>query len=283
MKIGINLLLWTPSVTEEHFGLFGELKKFGFDGVEIPMFDGDENRYRKLGQALKDNGMGSATCSVIPDEEHNPISSDAKNRQAGIDYMKWVIDCSAAMGSEIIAGPFYQPLAQFSGQPPTEKERETGIKAHRVIADYAQQANILLAVEFLNRFECYFLNTTHDAAEYARKVDRPNFGILYDTFHANIEEKDPVACITKDIDMISHVHVAENDRGTPGTGHVPWAETFKALRKGGYDKWLVIEAFSRALPELAAATRIWRDVSGSYEEVCTQGYKLITDLWAKAG
>jgi len=277
MKTGFNLLLWTPFVTEEHFGLFEKLKTTGYDGVEIPLFMGDEKHYQKVGQVIKDNGLECTTCTVIPDEEHNPISAEAKHRQGGLDYLKWAIDCTAAIDGHILCGPFYQPLGVFSGQGPTEEEKKHGAEVHRQAAEIAQQANIMLAVECLNRFECYFLNTLDAGAEYARQVDHPNFGIMYDAFHANIEEKDPVGCISKNIDMIRHVHISENDRGTPGKGHVPWAGIFQALRQGGYDGWLTIEAFGRDMPELAATTRVWRVLSSSPEEVYTEGFKLISN------
>jgi D-psicose/D-tagatose/L-ribulose 3-epimerase len=156
-------------------------------------------------------------------------------------------------------------------------------EVHRVAAQYAQQANLMLALESLNRFECYFLNTMADAAAYVKRVNHPNFGTMYDTFHANIEEKDPVAVIKPNIWAVKHVHISENDRGTPGKGHVPWPETMKALRGAGYDGWCVIEAFGRALPALAAATRVWRDFFKSPEEVYTDGYKFLKKSWNAAG
>jgi len=122
-----------------------------------------------------------------------------------------------------------------------------------------------------------------DAADYVKRVDHPNCGVLYDTFHANIEEKDPVGCISQHIGVIKHVHISENDRGTPGKGHVDWPGTFKALRSGGYDGWLVIEAFGRALPDLAAATRVWRDFFPNREEVYTDGLKFVKEQWQAAG
>jgi len=85
------------------------------------------------------------------------------------------------------------------------------------------------------------------------------------------------------MDMVKHVHISENDRGTPGKGHVDFPGTFKALRSGGYDGWFVIEAFGRALPDLAAATRVWRDFFPSPDEVYTEGLKLIKEQWQAAG
>ena len=282
MKTGINLLLWTPFVTDEHFGILEQLKAAGYDGAEIPLFGGDPDHYQTVGKALQDNGLGCTTCTVMPDEEHNPISADAQHRQGGVDYLKWVIDCSEAMGAEVVCGPFYQPLGTFTGVPPTAEEKERAAEVHREVADYAQKAGVALAVECLNRFECYFLNTLDDGAAYAKQVNHPSFGVMYDAFHANIEEKDPVGCITKNLDMIRHVHISENDRGTPGKGHVPFDRIMKALRAGGYDQWLTIEAFGRSLPELAATTCVWRDLSASAEECYGEGLKMIKATWDAA-
>lgn len=284
MKIGMNLLLWTPFVTEEHFGILKKLKATGFDGVEVPLFAGDVPHYKKVAKALKDNGLACTTCTVMPDAEHNPVSADPKSRQGAVEYLKWVIDCNAALGSEVLCGPYYHPLGGkfFTGKGPTPEEKERAAEVHRKIADYAQKAGVVLAIECLNRFECYFLNTIADGVEYARQVNHPNFGVMYDSFHANVEEKDPVGCIKKNVKMIRHVHVSENDRGTPGKGHVPFAKIFKTLRAGGYDRWLTIEAFGTSLPELAATTCVWRELSASPEECYQFGFQTIKEGWEAA-
>jgi D-psicose/D-tagatose/L-ribulose 3-epimerase len=282
MKIGINLLLWTPFVEEEHFGILEKLKATGYDGVEVPLFGGDVEHYKKVAGAIRDHGLACTTCTVMPDEEHNPISSEPKHRDGAVDYLKWVLDCCEALGAEVLCGPFYQPLGKFSGVPPTADEKQRAVDVHRQVAEYAKARNVELAVECLNRFECYFLNTLADGAAHARQVNHPSFGVMYDAFHANIEEKDPVGCISENIDAIKHVHVSENDRGTPGKGHVPFDEIFKTLRAGGYDNWLTIEAFGRSLPELAATTCVWRDLSASPEECYGDGYRMIKQTWEAA-
>ncbi len=283
MKVGFNMLLWTTHVTDDDLPLLESIKKAGYDGVEIPIFGGEPAEFEKIGKAIKDNGLGCTSVTVIPDEEHNPISADAGNRKAAVDYLKWAIDCSQALDSDCLCGPFYQPLGVFSGEPPTEEEKQRAAEVHKQAADLAAKANLMLGLEFLNRFECYFLNTMADAAEYVKRVNHPNCQVMFDTFHANIEEKDPVGCITEHMDVIKHVHISENDRGTPGKGHIDWTGTFKALRSGGYDNWLVIEAFGRALPDLAAATRVWRDFFPSRDGVYIEGLKFIRDQWQAAG
>jgi len=279
MKTGMNLLLWTTHVTQEHFPLFGKLKKAGFDGAELPLFGGDAAHYKTIRKQLDDNGLACTTVTTMT-PDHNPISPDAGLRRAAVERMKWAIEMTAILGGENLCGPYHSPLGVFSGEGPTADEKKRAADVLRQAAEEARKAKVMLAIEYLNRFECYFLTTAADCKAFVKQVDHPNFRMMYDTFHANIEEKHAAPVIASVIDSVAHVHISENDRGTPGTGHVAWDETFAALRKAGYDGWMVIEAFGRALPDLAAATKVWRDLFPSAEEVYTQGIKFIKEKWA---
>jgi D-psicose/D-tagatose/L-ribulose 3-epimerase len=282
MKTGMNLLLWTTHVTEEHFPLLGKLKQTGFDGVELPLFEGDANHYKKIAAELKKQGLDCTAVTVVGPEA-NPISPDAAVRKAAVERHKWAIEMTAILGGTHLCGPYHSPLAVFSGAGPTEDERKRAADTLRQSADIAQQHNVMLAIEYLNRFECYFLTTCAQAKDLVQSVNHPSFRTMYDTFHANIEEKDPTSAIKGLAPHFVHVHISENDRGTPGTGMVHWDESFKALREVKYDGWLVIEAFGRALPALAAATKVWRDLFPSPEEVYTKGLKFMKEKWAAFG
>ena len=123
MLLGFNMLLWSTHVTEEHFPLFAGIKRAGFDGVELPIFEGTPEHFRQVGQAIRDNGLRATAVTVIPDGERNCASADPAIRAAGLDHLKWAIDCLAAAGGETLCGPFYQPLGVFTGEPPTKAER----------------------------------------------------------------------------------------------------------------------------------------------------------------
>lgn len=282
MKTGMNLLLWTSHVTTEHFPILKDLKKTGYDTVEIPIFEGTPDHYAMLGAELDRLELGRSVVSVIGPSDKNPLSTDAAHRAAALEYTKWVIDCSAALGGGIIGGPLHSELGYFSGNGPTAAERKRAITFHRKAGDYAAKKNVRFALEALNRFECYFLNTMEQLADYLDEVDHPAVKAMYDTFHANIEEKDPIKAIKTIKKHMIHVHISENDRGTPGKGHVPWEDTYKALRAVKYDGMLTIEAFGRALPQLAAATRVWRDFFPTRESVYRDGLKQMKTGWAKA-
>ena len=285
MKVGMNLLLWTGHVTEEHVPVLKALKATGFDGVEVPVFDASgEGHYRWLAGVLDDIGLERTVVALIPDEAHSPLSPDARARASAVEHLKRVIGCAHALGGQVMAGPWFQPLGVFSGEPPTRDELEHCAEVHRQVLPLMRAAGIVPALEPLNRFEAYLLNTMEQAAAYAARVGEGGIGILYDTFHANIEEKDPIAALRRihASGNLAHVHISENDRGTPGMGHAKIRETIAVLKEVDYQGWLTIEAFGRALPELAAATRVWRDFFANPEEVYTEGYRYIRDCWDAA-
>ena len=149
----------------------------------------------------------------------------------------------------------------------TADEWKWGIESMRQVAEHAGQVGVMLGVECLNRFETYLLNTHADSARFAREVNHPNCRVMYDTFHCNIEEKSVKEAIHACQDVLCHVHISENDRSTPGKGLIRWAENFDTLREIGYDGWMVVEAFGLALPEIAAATKIWRKMYDTEERL----------------
>jgi len=278
MKIGMNLLLWTAYVTEAHFPLLASLKKAGYDGVELPLFDGDAAHYKKVRKELDNLGLGATTVTVV-NSDTNPIDPDPTVRAKALDRIKWAIDMTHELGGTALAGPYHSAIGVFSGNPPTEQEKAHGIEVLRKAADHAQQAKVTMTIEYLNRFECYFLTTAAQAAELVDAVNHPSFKCMYDTFHAHIEEKNQSSPIAALGNRFAHVHISENDRGVPGTGQVHWDEAFTALKKSGYDGWLTIEAFGRALPDIAAATKVWRDLFAQPEDVYLQGIDFIKRKW----
>lgn len=285
MKIGMNFLLWTGYVTEEHSVIFRKLKAVGFDGVEIPVFDArSPAHYRRLGGILDDEGLERTAVTILPDAQHNAISPVATYREGAVSHLKRAVECAHALGARVLAGPYFQVLGQFTGERPSETELMHAAAVHRVIAPIARDAGMVCALEPLNRFEAHLLNTVEQSVRYAQRVNDPGFGILYDTFHANIEEKDPIAALRQlhATGRLRHIHISENDRGTPGRGHAKIRETIVALKELGYDDWLTIEAFGRGVPELAAATRVWRDFFLDPEQVYTEGYRLIRESWNSA-
>ncbi|QDV38020.1 sugar phosphate isomerase/epimerase family protein [Tautonia plasticadhaerens] len=276
MKIGMNLLLWADAVTPEHDALLEQLKALGFDGVEIPIFDGSDTApYQRLGKRLEGLGLG-ATAVTVMGPEVNPISPDASVRSAAVAHLDGVLACCAAAGAEVLCGPIHSALGHFSGEAPTGEEFKFGVDSLRKAAEKAEGHGVMLACEYLNRFENYFLTTAEQTARFVDAVGHPSCRMMYDSFHAHIEEKGQESAIASCGDRIVHAHVSENDRGTPGTGQVDWDGYFGGLKAAGFDGWYTIEAFGRALPALAAATRVWRDLFPDPMGLCRDGLAFIT-------
>jgi D-psicose/D-tagatose/L-ribulose 3-epimerase len=229
----------------------------GYDGVELPVFTPDTKKFTAWGQRLDGLGL-ERTAVTIRGPEDNPISQDARVRTRGVDAMKGALDSCRAAGCTHLVGPYHSALGIFSGAGPTADEWRWGAESMRAVAEHAGQVGVTLGVECLNRFETYLLNSHSDLARFVRDVNHPRCRAMYDTFHANIEEKSVADAIRSCADVLVHVHISENDRSTPGKGGVRWDETFDTLRDVGYDGWLMVEAFGLALPEIAAATKIWR-------------------------
>lgn len=279
MKIGFNMFLWTGHVTKEHAPLFMKLKEAGYDGVQVPVLEGDEKHFAEIGKLLTDIGLESQSLTILGTPEQHLVSENSSYRKNGVDHLKWAVDCNVAMGSKMLCGPMYQTLGHFTGNGPTEDELKWAADAFRELGDYAGAADVQVVIETVNRFESYLVNTMADLCSLIESIDHPAVTGMYDTFHANIEEKDMFECIRSSASHIGYVHISENDRGTPGRGHIEFNKVFSTLKSIDYDGWLTIEAFGRALPQLAAATRVWRDFFPSTDQVWQEGIEMIRTGW----
>jgi D-psicose/D-tagatose/L-ribulose 3-epimerase len=280
MKYGMNLLLWTDNPGDEQLKTLEQLKAMGYDGVELPIFDLDPERWAKFGKRLDDLGL-ERTAVTVRGADDNPISSDASCRAAGVEKNKLTIDCCQAAGVKTLVGPYHSALGVFSGAGPTADEWKWGVESMQQVAEHAAARHVTLALEYLNRFECYLLNSADDTARFVKQVNNPACRLMYDTFHANIEEKDPAAAIRTCAPHMAHVHISENDRSTPGKGDIRWDVTFDTLAGVNYNGWLVIEAFGLALPNLAAATKIWRRMYPDELQLAREGLEFMRAQVAK--
>lgn len=279
MKFGMNLLLWGGEINDDMLPTLEKLKAMGFDGVEVPIFNLDLD-YAAWGKKLDDLGL-ERTAVTVRNLEDNPISCDPAIRAKGVALNNRTLDCCAALGAQTLCGPYHSAIGVFSGAGPTPEEWSWGVESMRQVAEHAGAVGVKLGVEALNRFECYFLNAHADSARFVREVNHPACRMMYDTFHSNIEEKDIVKTLDEIKDVLCHIHISENDRSTPGAGNIQWERNFTGIGKIKYDGWLVIEAFGLSLPELAAATKIWRRMFESELKLAEDGLKFMKAQVAK--
>jgi D-psicose/D-tagatose/L-ribulose 3-epimerase len=274
MKFGVNTFIWSATFDSSNFGLLPLIKEAGFDGVEVPLLRPEAFAASSIRQATEAHGLECNACTVLVDGL-SLISESADIRRRTRLHLEDVAKAAADAGIAIVAGPLFSPVGYLPGRRRTSDEWKWAVEGFQSVGDTLAAHKVTFAIEPLNRFETYFLNTATDAAALAHEIGHPNIGILFDTFHANIEEKSIAEGYRTVGPHLKHVHTCENDRGIPGSGHVEWKEVFQALRDLKYDGWLTIEGFGFALKELSAAAAIWRDIERTPESIAFEGVKFL--------
>lgn len=280
MRFGINGWVWTSPVnTAEVERLAPHVKQFGFDWFEIPLETIGDVDYERAGKFLRDQGMGVSTCAAMgPDRDL--IHPDAAIRENGMDYIKQCVDATRDLGATNLVGPIYSAVGRTWQQTPAERahDMEMLVANLKELAMYAHDRGVVLGIEPLNRFETSFINVADQVIEVVDRVDHPGCQILLDSFHMNIEEKDLGAAIRKAGKRLVHFHACENDRGAPGSGHVPWASIAAALKEIGYNGPVVIESFTPKVKSIARAAAIWREFEASPDALAENGGKFLRQL-----
>lgn len=268
--LGFSFLYFTPRVLAEHLPWIDRLARHGYDGAELPVVDATDAELDAMRGALDGAGLrATAVGFAVPGA--NPVDPDAAVRDAAVEHLVRLAERAARLGADVLAGPIHSAYGVFTESPPTGDERARCAEVLHRAAEGAAAFGVTLAVEPLNRFECYFLNTAADCAELVRRVGHPRLVGLLDTHHACIEERGVAEAVLAMGPTLGHVQLSENHRGTPGTGQVPFDEVLRALDAISYRGWLVVEAFSRQDPSFGSALRIWRELDGGPDEVLAAG------------
>ena len=229
MKFAVNALIWTTEFDHRSFSLLPQLREHGFDGFEVPVFEPAKIDGAAIRRALSANDLDCRVCAILP-TGLNPISEDASIRSKTVRHLADCVKVTADLGSTLMAGPVYAPVGYLPGRRRNTDEWKWAVECFQTLTPVLEQNSVDLGVEPLNRFETYFLNTAADAANLCDEVNHSRVGVLLDTFHTNIEEKDVAAAFRLTGKRLKHVHACENDRGIPGTGHVDFAGIAAVLR-----------------------------------------------------
>ena len=274
----MNMHLWNCHLTEEHFPVIEKLKGLGYDGIEFFFGSPSQKHYKVIGDFCKSIDM--KVVNVCGAGEISAISPDPEVRKQADVWFKERIDDAVACGASNIGGPFHAAVGYFPGHPPTQDNFDHVVSFLKSVGDYALEQGIQLTPEFLNRYEGFFANTMAEAAKVLTAVDCKSVSGMFDTYHANIEEKSQVQAIRDIAPHLTHVHISENDRGTPGSGQINFDEVFAELKAVKFDGTIAIEAFGLNDPGFATAVKVWRNFSPE-EEIITEGIKLVKEGVAK--
>ncbi len=278
-KVGFNLLLWTAVVSEKMKPIAARLKEIGYDGIEVAMGEPSTRPYVDLGKYVKELGLEISVVLALGKEE-DPIHESQAVRDKALEKLKWAIDRANDLGAKLICGPFHSAFANFRRRPPNDDEYKWSAEVLHKAGEYAAASNIILTPEAINRFECYLCNTIDQLNRLVKLTDHANVRPMFDTHHANIEEKNFKEVIKTINNTVSHVHISENDRGTPGDGHVYFDSVFSSLASANYKGWLTIEAFSRNDVDFANSINVWREYSKPWD-VAVNGLAFIKKMQQK--
>jgi D-psicose/D-tagatose/L-ribulose 3-epimerase len=255
MKFGVNTYIWGATFGPADFDLLPRLKAGGFDGVELPILDPQSFPADAIARELDRVGLARTAVANVP-RGSSLASADAGERQRAREHVAACVAIARDLGAAILAGPMYTPVGFLTGGRRTAEEWTWAVDSWQQLAPVVDAAGLEIGIEALNRFETYFLNTAADAARLCDAIGSPRIGILLDTFHANIEEKTIGGALRDAGRHLKHLHVCENDRGVPGSGHVAWDEFFATVAAMGYDRWMTIESFGFSLGELSTAAAV---------------------------
>ncbi len=272
-KIGMNLLLWGSDIDERLFPKLELIKEIGFEGVEIPIFNTKPESWYSWRTKLDELGLERIAVTINGAGE-SFISSDPKERKYALERNKLALDCALVLGSDLLTGPFHSALGVFTGFKASDKERLWAKEGIWDLAEYADSLGITLGLEYLNRFESYLVSCTDELLDLVNYINHPACKIMFDTFHANIEETSMTEAIQKIGDKLVHVQLSENNRGTLGKGRVEIQEVLDALKSINYNGMLSIEAFSEKLP----AANIWRKMFETEEQLMKDSYDYLKNI-----
>ena len=278
MQLGFSTLYWSGALGDELLPHYERLKAWGYDGVEIPVVGAELAAVERTARARDELGLARTAVGFCP-AEANPIDPDPAVRARARTHLEQCLERAEALGAELLGGPIHSAYAEFTGLAPSADERAWGAEVLHAVGESAARRGLRVGVEFLNRFECYFLTTAAQTHALVRAADHPALCTVYDTHHAHIEEDAPSAALEACAPSLGHVQLSESHRGVLGAGQVRWEETFAALRAQDYDGWFVVESFSRHDPEHGGLLRIWRDLCADAEAVARPAVDFVRRAW----
>jgi D-psicose/D-tagatose/L-ribulose 3-epimerase len=280
MRFGASTFIWVSPFSNKTLGLLKKVREMGFDIIEICIEDPATIDASRINDALKENDLSATVCGAFgPDRDAS--SEENSVRANAAKYLETCIDAAQKFGAPVVAGPMYSAVGKtrLLSRDERAKQWSLAVETLKPVADYAGQRGVQLAIEPLNRFETDFINTVEQGLDLLGRIDASNVGLLLDTFHMNIEEKDIAKTIRSAGSKVFHFHTCENDRGTPGTGHVEWKEVVTALRDINYQGPVVIEAFNTEITEIARAVSLWRPLAPSQDSLAQEGLRFLQKIF----
>jgi D-psicose/D-tagatose/L-ribulose 3-epimerase len=280
--IGANIWIWESPVTDRAIAdVAPRVKELGFDLIELPVEEPGGWDPARAAESLAELGLGATVCCVMPPGRDLAVD-DAEVAGATREYLSHCVEVAARVGSSVVAGPMYAAVGRVWRLSEGERRAVLARVAAGLqpVAELAAERGVKLAIEPLNRYETSLINTVEQGLELLEAVDHAACGLLLDTFHMNIEEKDPAVAAGAAGERIAHVHACGTDRGSPGADAFDWPRFLAALAEAGYDGPLCIESFTPSNEVIATAASIWRPLAASPDALAGDGLRFLQALAA---
>ncbi len=281
IKFGVSTWLWTsPFQTSSVDELFSKIAGMGYDVVEIALEDPEIVDGIKVKAALEHYRLTALVCGAFG-PTRDLTNEDPAIHENCFKYIAACMDLCVLWDVKFFAGPMYSAVGKARMLPPEQRQAEwdLAVKNLRIVCQMAEERGLQIALEPLNRFESDLVNTCEDVVRLVKDINHPAAKILLDGFHMNIEEPSLEAAIKLAGDKLLHVQVADNYRGTPGTGQTNWGAYRTALEEIGYTGAISIESFTPNNKELAQAVCIWHPLAESQDKFATEGLSFLKK-WA---
>ncbi|PID56273.1 hypothetical protein CSB45_12135 [candidate division KSB3 bacterium] len=263
-KIGILYGYWSRDWEVDYTPYLQKVKELGFDTLEINtlylmnMSDDAKQRFREHADEV---GVDVLAVIGVP-LKYDVASPDGTVRKNGIAYIKHLIKICADMRIPCASGVLYAAwLAKLEDHGVSKSVCwKHSVASMKEICKVAEDLNVDLNLEVVNRYETYLINTCGEALAYLADVNSPNAYVHLDTYHMNIEEDSMTGAIMAAGNTLGHFHIGENNRKPPGTGEMPWQAIFNALKEIRYERSIVMEPFVQPGGTVGRDISVYRDL-----------------------
>lgn len=280
LRYSVHAYAWTTSWSNETLNLINHAKSLGFDLIEIPLMEIEKVDPAAIKRRAEEVNIGVIT-SVACSEPRDLTADSEAVRKHGVEYLKQCVKAAADMDAQVVTGVIYSAIGRKIDSMPTQQHWDWAAKGLKEVARYAQDFDVTVGLEPVNRYETFLINTCAQALQLRDMIDEPNVGIHPDAYHMNIEEEDFYSPTKLAAPYICHYHLSESHRGVPGHGTVDWASIYRALADCGYEGVVGLESFIESSEAMRAATCVWRQIAPSSDYLLSEGLKYLKGLEAE--
>jgi len=260
MKLGVHSATFVEDWSEDIRPYIKKCHEAGYKSIEISLLGQDKIKAREIGLLASELNV-EITCTTGLSVNEDITSFDNKIRLNGEKKLVEAIELTSLMNSSMLSGVVHCAWGISKGKGANKDIKfENSANSLTKITNALEVNNIKLGIEPLNRYETDFINTVDEGLYLCSLINHSNVGLLLDVYHMNIEEKNICSSIKRAKNKLFHFHVAENDRGIPGSGTLDFDSIFETLKEINYSGNVTLEMFIQANKQTSKDLFTWRNI-----------------------